>query len=98
MIVTGEKSTANTTKAAALSYRGTSNVALSAKATGSQAEEILAIAQAQWIPIFENPLLLDLLDNVELNDEIPAELIEVITQLMQFALNLAELDAAEHGP
>ena len=77
-------------KAAALAYNGTGAPKVTAKGEDQVAEQILALGQEHWIPTIENPLLVDLLCQVELNQEIPESLYKTIAHLLVFAYSVGE--------
>ena len=77
-------------KAAALAYSGTGAPRLTAKGEDELAEQILELAREHNIPIFENPLLVDFLSQMELNDEIPEELYRTIAHILTLAYRLSE--------
>lgn len=60
-----------------------------AKGQGSIGEKIIEIARANDIPIEENELLAGALSNVELGDEIPAELYKAVAEVLIFVLRLS---------
>lgn len=72
-------------QAIALSYDGCSAPTLTAKADDELAEQILAIARAHEVPIYENAELVKLLARLELGDEIPEALYRTIAEIIAFA-------------
>jgi flagellar biosynthesis protein len=60
-----------------------------AKGRGSIGEKIIEIAKAHDIPIEENEVLAGALSNVELGDEIPAELYKAVAEVLIFVLRLS---------
>lgn len=77
-------------KAAALAYSGSGAPRLTAKGEDQLAADMLALAEEHWIPTVENPLLVDLLCQLELNQEIPESLYTTIAHLLTFAYRLGE--------
>ena len=75
-------------KACALTYDGSGAPRLSAKGTGDLADEIIALAEEHWIPLLENPLLVELLSQLELDQEIPESLYVAVAHILSFAYNL----------
>ncbi|BFM07557.1 EscU/YscU/HrcU family type III secretion system export apparatus switch protein [Halioxenophilus aromaticivorans] len=75
-------------KAAALYYDGQGAPRLSAKGTDATAEQIIAIAEEHWRPIFENDLLVNLLCQLELEQEIPENLFKTVAHIIAFAHEL----------
>lgn len=72
--------------AIALSYNETIDEAprVKAKGKGFVAEEIIERAKAHHIPIQEDPSLVELLSQLEINETIPTELFEVVAELFAF--------------
>jgi flagellar biosynthesis protein len=60
-----------------------------AKGRGSIGERIIEVAKAHDIPIEENEVLAGALSNVELGDEIPAELYKAVAEVLIFVLRLS---------
>jgi flagellar biosynthesis protein len=52
-------------------------------------EKIIEVAKANNIPIEENEVLAGALSNVELGDEIPAELYKAVAEVLIFVLRLS---------
>ncbi|WP_216828004.1 EscU/YscU/HrcU family type III secretion system export apparatus switch protein [Alkalihalobacterium elongatum] len=72
--------------AIALSYSETSDVApqVKAKGKGLVAEKIIARAKEHHIPIQQDPSLVELLSQLEINETIPSELYEVVAEVFAF--------------
>jgi flagellar biosynthesis protein len=60
-----------------------------AKGRGTTGEKIIEVAKAHDIPIEENEALAGALSNVELGDEIPAELYKAVAEVLIFVLKLS---------
>lgn len=60
-----------------------------AKGKGSLGDKIIEVAKANNIPIQENEALAGALSNVELGDEIPAELYKAVAEVLIFVLRLS---------
>jgi flagellar biosynthesis protein len=75
--------------AVALHYDNTGAPRVVAKGRGSVGEKIIEIAKAHDIPIEENEVLAGALSNVELGDEIPAELYKAVAEVLVFVLRLS---------
>ena len=75
--------------AVALHYDRTGAPRVVAKGRGSIGEKIIEVARAHDIPIEENELLAGALSNVELGDEIPAELYKAVAEVLIFVLKLS---------
>lgn len=55
---------------------------LTAKGRGLVAERLVALARANGIPIVEDRLLVEALEKLDLNREIPAELYQVVAEIL----------------
>ncbi|MED1441728.1 EscU/YscU/HrcU family type III secretion system export apparatus switch protein [Aeribacillus composti] len=77
-------------KAVALSYNDEKDAApkVSAKGKGYVAEKIIEKARENNVPIQEDPSLIKLLSEVEINEQIPEELYEVVAELLSFIYRL----------
>jgi flagellar biosynthesis protein len=75
--------------AVALHYDNTGAPRVVAKGRGTIGEKIIEIAKAHDIPIEENEVLAGALSNVELGDEIPAELYKAVAEVLVFILRLS---------
>jgi flagellar biosynthesis protein len=75
--------------AVALHYDRTGAPTVVAKGKGTIGEKIIEIAREHGIPIEENEVLAGALSNVELGDEIPAELYKAVAEVLIFVLRLS---------
>ena len=75
--------------AVALHYDRTGAPRVVAKGKGTLGEKIIEVAKANDIPIEENEVLAGALSNVELGDEIPAELYKAVAEVLIFVLRLS---------
>ncbi len=75
--------------AVALHYDKTGAPRVVAKGRGTVGEKIIEVARAHDIPIEENEVLAGALSNVELGDEIPAELYKAVAEVLIFVLRLS---------
>jgi flagellar biosynthesis protein len=75
--------------AVALQYDKTGAPRVVAKGKGSLGAKIIEVAKAHDIPIEENEVLAGALSNVELGDEIPAELYKAVAEVLIFVLRLS---------
>ncbi len=75
--------------AVALHYDKTGAPRVIAKGKGSIGAKIIEVAKAHDIPIEENEVLAGALSNVELGDEIPAELYKAVAEVLIFVLRLS---------
>ena len=60
-----------------------------AKGRGAIGAKIIEVAKVHDIPIEENEVLAGALSNVELGDEIPAELYKAVAEVLIFVLRLS---------
>lgn len=72
-------------KAIALKYDEVKAPTLSAKGEAEVAEEIIQIAKAYGVPLYENSELVSILAKLELGEEIPEVLYRVIAEIIAFA-------------
>ena len=75
--------------AVALHYDRTGAPRVVAKGRGPIGEKIIEVAKAHDIPTEENEVLAGALSNVELGDEIPAELYKAVAEVLIFVLRLS---------
>ena len=75
--------------AVALHYDRTGAPRVVAKGKGSLGEKIIEVAREHGIPIEENEVLAGALSNVEIGDEIPAELYKAVAEVLIFVLRLS---------
>ena len=75
--------------AVALHYDKSGAPRVVAKGRGTIGEKIIEVAKAHDIPIEENEILAGALSNVELGDEIPAELYKAVAEVLIFVLRLS---------
>ena len=75
--------------AVALHYDKAGAPRVVAKGRGSVGARIIEVARAHEIPIEENEVLAGALSNVELGDEIPAELYKAVAEVLIFVLRLS---------
>lgn len=77
-------------KAASLSYNQTKGHAprVTAQGKGLTAEKMIHIAKENDIPILEDPSLVELLEDVNINETIPTELYEVVAEVYSFIYRL----------
>lgn len=75
-------------QAVALFYDRKAAPRVTAKGSGSLAEQIIALALEHDVPLQENPELVALLSLLELGEEIPHDLYVTVAQLIAFAYML----------
>jgi len=84
------KTERSTRKAAALKYDVQTNSApvIKAKGMGDVAEKIIQLARDNGIPIKEDPDLVELLVQLDLEQEIPPELYKIVAEILAFVYKL----------
>jgi flagellar biosynthesis protein len=75
--------------AVALHYDHAGAPRVVAKGKGAIGSKIIEVARAHDIPIEENEVLAGALSNVEIGDEIPAELYKAVAEVLVFVLRLS---------
>ena len=75
--------------AVALHYDKTGAPIVIAKGKGAIGAKIIEVAKKHDIPIEENEMLAGALSNVEIGDEIPAELYKAVAEVLVFVLKLS---------
>ncbi len=80
-------------KAATLSYNQTKDSAprVTAQGRGLTAENIIQVAKNNEIPILEDPSLVEILQDVNINETIPDELYEVVAEVYAFIYQLDKM-------
>ncbi|MCD6570804.1 MAG: EscU/YscU/HrcU family type III secretion system export apparatus switch protein [Deltaproteobacteria bacterium] len=80
-------------KAIALRYKRGKDTSpkVTAKGQGKLAEKILAIARTHDIPVKEDKALLDALYRLDINEEIPEELYQVVAEILAFVYRMNRL-------
>lgn len=78
-------------KAVALKYDKEKDKApnVTAHGTGSTAKNIIKIAEENGIPIKKDEDLVNMLSQIELNQEIPTELYQAVSEIFSFIYTLA---------
>jgi len=76
--------------AVALHYDHTGAPRVVAKGKGAIGAKIIEVAKEHGVPIEENEVLAGALANVELGDEIPAELYKAVAEVLVFVLRLTK--------
>jgi flagellar biosynthesis protein len=75
--------------AVALQYDKKGAPRVVAKGKGTLGSKIVEIAKENDIPIQENEVLVGALSNVEIGDEIPAELYKAVAEVLIFVMKLS---------
>ena len=80
-------------KAVALKYDRGKDVApkVTAKGRGAVADKILALARENRIPIEQDSTLMEALYRLDINEEIPEELYQVVAELLAFIYRMNKL-------
>lgn len=88
-----KKDTDKDKKAVALKYERGKDAAptVAAKGRGAVAERILALAKEHKIPIEKDSTLLEALYRLDLNEEIPEDLYQVVAELLAFIYRMNAL-------
>ncbi len=78
-------------KATALQYDAKESNApkVTAQGTGAIANNIIKIAKEFDIPIKEDPDLVEILSQIEVNEEIPAELYKAVVEIFSFIYGIS---------
>ena len=76
--------------AVALQYDRTGAPRVVAKGKGAIGAKIIEIAREHDVPVEENEILAGALSNVELGEEIPAELYKAVAEVLVFVLRLSK--------
>lgn len=78
-------------KAIALSYEQSMSAPhVVAKGAGVVAERMLELAMANGVPVHEDPALLSLLSALEIEEQIPEDLYQVIAELFVFLYQMEQ--------
>jgi flagellar biosynthesis protein len=80
-------------KAVALKYERGKDAApkVTAKGRGAVADKILALARENRIPIEKDSTLMEALYRLDINEEIPEELFQVVAELLAFIYRMNTL-------
>jgi flagellar biosynthesis protein len=78
-----------TRAAIALFYDGKTTPRVTAKGQGHIAEEILALARAHNVPMYQDAALASLLARIELGEKIPEKLYVAVAEVIAFAYRLS---------
>ncbi|MEM9631825.1 MAG: EscU/YscU/HrcU family type III secretion system export apparatus switch protein [Pseudomonadota bacterium] len=81
-----EKNTTEKKVAVALHYENDGAPVVTAKGTGSVAEQIERIAREAGVPIEQNPMMAEALSQIELDQEIPIELYQAVAVMIGFIM------------
>jgi len=85
-----KKNKKNLKSAVALNYQKETDVVpkVTAKGEGLVAERIIELARENQVPIKEDPDLVEILSQVDLNKEIPPSVYKVVAELLAFVYKL----------
>jgi flagellar biosynthesis protein len=80
------------TIAAAIKYDEKKNQAprVTARGHGLMAEKIIELAKKHGVPIKEDPSLVQILNRLDIDDEIPPELYRVVAEILAFVYSVDE--------
>ncbi len=78
----------NASEAIALSYDGLSAPKVSASGEDELAQAIIRLALEHQVPVYENASLTRWLSQLEVGDEIPEQLYQVIAEILAFVYQL----------
>ncbi|MDK2822948.1 MAG: flagellar biosynthesis protein [Clostridia bacterium] len=82
-------------KAVALKYEcGDNAPKVVALGKGEIAEKILSLASEKGVPILSKPVLVDKLIELELQQEVPPELYEVVAEVLAFIYKLSKKEGS----
>lgn len=83
-------------KAVALGYNAESAAAprVIASGQGLIAENIIRLADEYKVPLREDPVLVDALRQLQLGEEIPPELYQVVAEVLAFIMEIDEREKA----
>ncbi|MBK1716728.1 EscU/YscU/HrcU family type III secretion system export apparatus switch protein [Thiocystis violacea] len=79
-------------KAVAISWDREHAPRITASGTGSTAEQILALAEENGIPMRQDPLLVEALAQIPIGDEIPRALYVAVAEVLAFVFMLEGID------
>jgi flagellar biosynthesis protein len=79
-------------KAVALQYKPGQDTAprVTAKGSGSVASKIIELAREHGIPVKDDPDLVEVLSQLDIQEEIPAELYVLVAELLAFVYKINE--------
>jgi flagellar biosynthesis protein len=72
--------------AVALSYENEGAPVVTAKGSGTVAEQIERLAKEAGVPIEQNPMMAEALSQIEIDQEIPIELYQAVAVLIGFIM------------
>ncbi|WP_422375595.1 EscU/YscU/HrcU family type III secretion system export apparatus switch protein [Roseibium sp.] len=81
--------------AVALKYENEGAPLVTAKGSGTVAEQIERLAREAGVPIEQNPMMAEALSQIEIDQEIPVELYQAVAVLVGFIMRTGE---AQHPP
>ncbi len=79
-----------TRKAVALKYDGKEDIAprVKAKGVGAVADKIIELAKKHGVPIKDDPDLVEILTQLEIDEAIPPEIYVAVAELLSFVYSL----------
>jgi len=87
----------NASEAIALSYDGLSAPKVSASGEDELAQAIIRLALEHQVPVYENASLTRWLSQLEVGDEIPEQLYQVIAEILAFVYQLEGRTPGQNG-
>jgi flagellar biosynthesis protein len=81
--------------AIALHFDGINAPTVSAKGTGLTGEHIIQLAKEHGIPLHENSSLAETLSCIPLGEEIPAELFEIVAEVLAYIYFLDDVQSGK---
>lgn len=75
-------------QAVALFYDGSGAPQITAKGSGEEAQEIIALAEQHGVPLCDNPALAQVLSQIELGERVPEALYVAVAHIIAFAYQL----------
>jgi flagellar biosynthesis protein len=76
---------------------GQAPATLVAKGAGDVAEQILAIAREHGVPIHQDPALVGVLSRLELEEQLPSQVLVAVAAVIGFIYRLQEEQAEQDG-
>ncbi|OON94308.1 MAG: flagellar biosynthesis protein FlhB [Candidatus Epulonipiscioides saccharophilum] len=81
-------------KAVALSYKADSDAPeITAKGSGPVAQNIISMAETHDVPVYEDKKLVNLLTEVEIGNQIPIEVYDLVAKILVLVGDIDELYA-----
>ncbi len=90
----------NKKRAVSLKYNSFKDQApkVTAKGEGWQADKIIALAREHNIPIKEDPDLVQVLSQVDINEEVPSSVYTIVAELLAFVYQINQKYPSRNAP